>query len=105
MIGSDILKKGDRVLVWSLQSFYHGGLLKGEPAFLKQNQYGASVILCVIRNFDGTDKIDESYEVYWEQVKRVAKIDWPAQKSLRKLRKQILLHEKEQSIIRNNTQA
>ena len=33
-------KKGDRVKVWSLQSFSGGGFLKGEPAFVKQDQYG-----------------------------------------------------------------
>lgn len=29
------MKKGDRVLVWSLQSFSYGGFLNDEPAFLR----------------------------------------------------------------------
>lgn len=60
-------KKGDRVKVWSLQSFSGGGFLKGEPAFVKQDQYGDSVILCVVRKIDGEYKVDESYEVYDRQ--------------------------------------
>jgi len=61
-------KKGDRVKVWSLQSFSHGGFLKGEPAFVKQDQGdGDSVILCVVRKINGEYKVDESYEVYDRQ--------------------------------------
>jgi len=60
-------KKGDRVKVWSLQSFSGGGFLKGEPAFVKQDQTGDSVILCVIRKIDGEYKLDMSYEVYDRQ--------------------------------------
>jgi len=85
-----MLKKGDRVLVWSLQSFSNGGFLKGEPAFLRQSQNGDSVILCVIRNFGGEYKIDESYEVYREQVVKVTKNNWDAQKRLKQFRKEIL---------------
>lgn len=83
---------GDRVLVWSLQSFSYGGFLKGEPAFVRQDQHSedGSVILCVIRNYNGKYKIDESYEVYPEQVKLVNKSDWPAQKELKRLRKTII---------------
>ena len=60
-------KKGDRVKVWSLQSFNHGGFLKGEPAFVKYDQDGDSVILCVVRRIDGEYKVDTSYEVYDRQ--------------------------------------
>lgn len=60
-------KKGDRVKVWSLQSFTHGGFLNGEPAFVKQDQMGASVILCVVRKIDGEYQVDKSYEVYAKQ--------------------------------------
>lgn len=84
------LKQGDRVLVWSLQSFFDGGFLKGEPAFVKQNQYGDSVLLCVIRKIKGEYKIDESYEVYREQVKKVTKEEWGAKKALKKFRKKII---------------
>lgn len=87
-----MLKKGDRVLVWSLQSFFHGGFLKGEPAFLRQSQHdhGDSVILCVIRNINGYYEIDKSYEVYREQVVKVSKENWGADKELKKLRKKML---------------
>lgn len=85
------MEKGDRVLVWSLQSFSHGGFLNGEPAFVRQNTNGSdSVILCVIRNFDGENKIDESYEVYIKQVEMVNKGNWYAEKRLKKFRKQVM---------------
>lgn len=88
---SKLIKKGDRLLVWSLQSFSHGGFLNGEPAFAKQNQHpNGSVIICVIRNFNGEYKIDESYEVYRKQVKKVNKNQWNAKKKLKKLRKKII---------------
>lgn len=85
-----MLKMGDRVLVWSLQSFYYGGFLKGEPAFVKQDQNGDSVILCLVRNFNGDYKIDESYEVYREQTVKIDKHQWGACKELSKLRKDML---------------
>lgn len=86
------LKKGDRVLVWSLQSFFGGGFLDAEPAFLRQSQSQKSVILCVIRNSNGTYKVDESYEVYREQVKPISKNEWKADKELKKLRKSIMIN-------------
>ena len=89
----NMYKKGDRVLVWSLQSFSNGGFLNGEPAFLRQSQKGDSVILCVVRNFGGDYKVDESYEVYDKQIKLVTKRRWRGNKSLRKFRKQIMLNE------------
>jgi len=88
-----MLKKGDRVLVWSLQSFFDGGFLKAEPAFLRQSQKGDSVILCVIRNRKGEYKIDESYEVYREQVVPISKNKWGAKKRLKRFRKEIMLNE------------
>jgi len=85
------MKKGDRVLVWSLQSFSFGGFLNGEPAFVRQTTDGGdSVILCVIRNFGGENEIDESYEVYIKQVEMVDKDNWNAEKKLKKFRKQIM---------------
>jgi len=86
-----MIKKGDRLLVWSLQSFSDGGFLKGEPAFARQDTYGDSVILCVIRNFNGNYKIDESYEVYIKQVEQVTKGDWKAEKRLKRFRKRIMV--------------
>ena len=62
-------KKGDLVRVWSLQSFSHGGFLKGAKAVVRQNQTGDSVIVCVVRNIGGEYKVDTSYEVYAEQLK------------------------------------
>jgi hypothetical protein len=87
-----MIKKGDRLLVWSLQSFSHGGFLKGEPAFARQSSNGDSVILCIIRNFNGEYKIDESYEVYIKQVESATKDNWNAKKILKKFRKQIMLN-------------
>ena len=86
------MKKGDRVLVWSLQSFSFGGFLNGEPAFVRQTTDGDSVILCVIRNFNGENKIDESYEVYIKQVEIVTKENWNPEKKLKKFRKKIMLN-------------
>jgi len=62
-------KKGDKVRVWSLQSFHGGGFLNGEPAIVRQSQTGDSIILCVIRNFNGNYILDNSYEVYAKQCK------------------------------------
>lgn len=60
-------KKGDRVKVWSLQSFKYGGFLNGEPAVVTQDQIGDSVILAVVRNFEGIFQLDPEYEVYAKQ--------------------------------------
>ena len=80
-------KKGDRVKVWSLQSFRGGGFLNGEPAFVKQDQGdGDSVILCVVRTTDGEHKLDKSYEVYAKQCELVnenKKKDNPAYQNAR----------------------
>lgn len=76
--------------MWSLQSFYHGGFLCGAPAFVKEDQNGRSVLLCVMRRINGMDRIDKSYEVYSQQVKYVPKREWDAHPYLRKFRKQII---------------
>lgn len=65
-----LLKKGDVVRVWSLQSFFGGGLINGRKAVVKQDQIGSSVLLIVKRNNGkGQIIIDELYEVYREQCK------------------------------------
>jgi hypothetical protein len=69
-----LFKKGDRVKVWSLQSFSNGGFLYGEDAIVRQDQIGKSVVLIVPRNFGGTYKVDPSYEVYAEQCKLESEI-------------------------------
>lgn len=60
-------EKGDKVKVWSLQSWNNGGFLEGELAFVRQRQKGSSVILCVKRNINGKIQLDKSYEVYAKQ--------------------------------------
>lgn len=66
--------RGDLVKVWSLQSFYGGGFIKGKLARVTQSvgsQKGGSVLLIVERkiNINGKsfDGIDLSYEVYCQQ--------------------------------------
>lgn len=80
-------KTGDRVKVWSLQSFHGGGFLCGEPGFILQDESGASVFVCLFRNIRGHVVFDESYEVYVEQVKMCSKEDWGATKELKRYRK------------------
>ena len=64
--------EGDRVKVYSLQSFHHGGFLCGEYGTVSQDQNeGRSVIVSVRRKIDGVYKIDRSYEVYSEQLRLV----------------------------------
>ena len=71
------LKKGDRVKVWSLQSFSDGGFLDGEPAIVRQTPTGTSVILAVVRKFAGIYKLDKSYEVYIKQCELIEEDDMP----------------------------
>jgi len=87
-----LYKKGDKVKVWSLQSFHHGGFLKGAPAFVRQDQQNpnGSVILCVIRNICGEYKIDKNYEVYSQQIQKTDKGCWGAEPRLKNLRKLIM---------------
>ncbi len=62
-------KKGDIVKVWSLQSFNCGGFLKGKEGVVYQDQNeGGSVLVSVVRNFNGENKIDPTYEVYDRQL-------------------------------------
>lgn len=85
------MEKGQRVLVWSLQSFSGGGFLKGAPAFVRQSSRGDdSVLLCVCRNIGGKIVIDERYEVYKQQVVMVDDNSWPADKRLVKFRETIM---------------
>ena len=64
--------KGDRVKVFSLQSFHHGGFLNGTFGTVTQDQGdGGSVIVSVRRKIKGEYKIDRSYEVYPEQLRLV----------------------------------
>jgi len=68
---------GDVVKVWSLQSFHGGGFLDGEPAIVRQNQIGNSVLLIVSRKpsralinkeYNYSYVLDTSYEVYNQQI-------------------------------------
>ena len=67
-----LYKKGDMVKVYSLQSFNDGGFLNGVEGYVSQNQRPkGSVLVSVIRSFNGVKKIDMSYEVYPEQLRLV----------------------------------
>lgn len=61
-------KHGDIVKVWSLQSFWGGGLIKGTEGVVSQDQIGSSVLVAVKRKISGEDKIDPNYEVYDKQL-------------------------------------
>lgn len=66
--------RGDIVKVWSLQSFHHGGFLKGVTAIVRQNQHdGSSILLIVPRKISGIRMLDTSYEVYEQQIKLIEK--------------------------------
>lgn len=66
-------KRGDRVKVWSLQSFSYGGFLEGEPGLVRQDQgSGKSVLVILTRKINGEYMLDSSYEVYAQQVELVA---------------------------------
>ena len=68
----DLFRAGDLVKVWSLQSFHGGGFLNGVDAVVKQDQLpNSSVIVAVERNINGKRKLDPSYEVYPQQLRRV----------------------------------
>lgn len=66
-------KRGDRVKVWSLQSFSHGGFLEGEPGLVRQDQgeTGRSVLVILTRKINGEYMLDSSYEIYAQQVEMV----------------------------------
>jgi len=59
------------VKVWSLQSFFDGGFIKGRKATVMQDQTGSSIIVAVKRKINGEMVIDPSYEVYAKQVRKV----------------------------------
>ncbi len=65
---------GDKVKVYSLQSFFDGGFINGTEGAVKQDQLdGGSVLVSVKRKIDGEYKIDSSYEVYPEQLRLIKK--------------------------------
>jgi len=68
---------GDVVKIWSLQSFFHGGFLKGQIGIVFQDQHSedGSVLVSVLRNIGGDQMIDSSYEIYNQQVQLVQKTD------------------------------
>ena len=69
-----LFKKGDVVKVYSLQSFFDGGFLKGEEGIVYQDQLpNDSVLVTVKRLIDGKRRVDPSYEVYQEQLRLVGK--------------------------------
>lgn len=69
-----LYRQGDIVKVWSLQSFFYGGFIKGDLGIVYQDQHdvSGSVLVTLIRNINGVDAVDFSYEIYRQQVKRVA---------------------------------
>ena len=68
----DKLKKGDKVKVWSLQSFHGGGFLNGKNAVVFQDQYeGDSVFVSVERKIKGRNVLDSTYEVYRKQLELI----------------------------------
>lgn len=62
-------KKGDKVRVWSLQSWGGGGFINGSEGYITQDQIGSSVMVALVRKKDGIYQLDTSYEVYAEQCK------------------------------------
>lgn len=72
----DKFQEGDYVRVYSLQSFNNGGFINGTPGVVRQNQTGSSVLVRVERNFGGVYKMDNSYEVYPEQLRRITEKEY-----------------------------
>jgi hypothetical protein len=61
-------KAGDKVKVWSLQSWSGGGFLNGKEAIVRQDQGSVdSVLLIVDRMIGGREQTDHAYEVYARQ--------------------------------------
>lgn len=89
-------KKGDRVRVWSLQSFQNGGFLEGADAVVRQDQRHSSVILAVVQNIGGEYQLNKSYEVYakqcepFEECKQGDQSFEIASKELQEYRKELL---------------
>jgi len=81
-------KKNDIVLVYSLQSFWKGGFLDAEPAIVRQDQIGKSVIVMVVRNFgDRKFRLDSSYEVYEKQAEIFCSAENMKPKELKRISK------------------
>lgn len=70
-MGKFLFKKGDIVKVWSLQSFHDGGFINGKEGVVIQDQTGDSVLVSVVRKFEGKDQVDPCYEVYSQQLRIV----------------------------------
>jgi len=67
-------KKGDVVKVYSLQSFFGPGFYKGTTGYVRQDQYGGSVLICfpyLKPTPGGSKRARESYEVYPQQLRFV----------------------------------
>jgi len=65
-------KKGDLVSIFSLQSFFYGGFLYDEPAIVRQDQIdNNSVLVMLVRNYNGSYKMDYGYEIYPEQIRMI----------------------------------
>lgn len=90
-----LYKEGDVVKVWSLQSFFGGGLINGREGVVSQDQHpkSESVLVAVERKRDGKDVIDPSYEVYAQQLELVSPS--PGGKCIAEFRKMRLKLKKE----------
>lgn len=92
----DKFLEGDIVMVFSLQSFFHGGFVRS-IGIVRQDQgdNDNSVIVCTARNILGEIRMDYSYEVYQEQLQYAViptynKLLKKSAKLLKKLKKQCL---------------
>jgi len=71
-------KTGDKVRVYSLQSFHGGGFINGRLGIVFQDQLPkGSVLVSVERN----NKLDKSYEVYPEQLRRISEEEYYKEQS------------------------
>ncbi len=72
---SEQFKTGDRVAVYSLQSFYGPGFYRGHHATVKQDQIPGGSVLVLLDPYrlGSGEKADvsKSYEVYPEQLRRL----------------------------------
>lgn len=58
-------RAGEKVRVYSLQSFFGGGFIKGQVGTVKQDQHGGASVLIALRGRE------QSYEVYPEQLRLI----------------------------------
>lgn len=70
-MSSKVYQKGDRVRVWSLQSWEGRGFIKGELATVTQKQIGSSILVRFDKDKYNPPPEHATYEVYAEQVKPV----------------------------------